>query len=63
MTEAANELEARIESLKQEHSALQNKLDHLQKNPLVDDLEIQEIKKQKLSIKDSIFRIEAQMQH
>jgi len=64
MTEATDtDIATQIESLRQEHHNLEHRLADLQRDPLVDDLEIQEIKKQKLQLKDSIFQMEQQLQH
>lgn len=60
MTETA-ELEQKIDELQQEHAALGAKLDLMESDPLVDHLEIQEIKKQKLFLKDSIQIIQRQL--
>lgn len=62
MTESsASELEEKIASLRKEHEQLESRLGTMVNDPLVDDLEIQALKKQKLHIKDSIATIEGQL--
>ena len=62
MTETSvPDLEAKMAALKQQHGELEKKLNDMRKDPLIDDLEIQAIKKRKLLIKDSIYRIELQL--
>jgi hypothetical protein len=62
MTESsASELEEKIAHLRKEHELLEDKLGNMVNDPLVDDLEIQELKKQKLFIKDSIVSMESQL--
>ncbi len=62
MTESSEtELEERIANLRKEHEQLESRLGSMVNDPLVDDLEIQALKKQKLLIKDSIATIESQL--
>lgn len=62
MTESsASELEEKVASLRKEHEQLESRLGSMVNDPLVDDLEIQSLKKQKLYIKDSIALIETRL--
>ena len=62
MTEASSsELEAQLGTLEKKHQDLGEKLIGLENDPLVDHLEIQEIKKQKLFLKDSIQSVRRQL--
>jgi len=62
MTEpSALDLEEQIANLRKEHQKLETRLGDLVKDPLSDDLEIQQLKKQKLFIKDSIASMEGQL--
>ena len=62
MTEASSsELEQKIDALHKQHAELGEKLEKLENDPLVDHLEIQQLKKEKLSIKDSITNFEQQL--
>ncbi len=62
MTEvSAIDLEEKIANLRKEHRDLEQKLDGLVNDPLGDDLKIQELKKQKLFIKDSIESMQVQL--
>ncbi len=62
MTElSASEMEERIAAMRKEHHHLESKLSGMVKDPLVDDLEIQAVKKQKLALKDSIASMESQL--
>ncbi len=50
---------ARIEELRRKHAALSDRVEKVQKAPGSDDLEIVELKKQKLKIKEEITRLSA----
>lgn len=51
--------ENRIASLKKKHAALEDKISELSAAPSSDDLEIRELKKQKLAIKEELTALEA----
>jgi hypothetical protein len=62
MTEiSASELEQRIAVMREEHRSLESRLNGMVNDPLVDDLEIQALKKQKLALKDSIATMESRL--
>lgn len=48
---------ARVEELRKKHAALSAKVEQIQQSPGSDDLEIVELKKQKLRIKEEITRL------
>lgn len=50
---------ARVEELRKKHAALSEKVEEIQSAPGSDDLEIVELKKQKLRIKEEITRLTA----
>lgn len=52
-------IENRITSLKKKHSDLEDQISALEAAPSADDLEIKELKKQKLAIKEEIASLEA----
>ena len=52
--------ESRLESLKRSHSALHDEITDLEAAPSADNLEIQALKRRKLSLKDNIVALEAQ---
>jgi len=54
-------LSKRIQDLKGEHRALDNELRAIANDPLVDDLQIQRLKKRKLFLKDSIAHLESSL--
>ena len=61
MTEAQNaalDLGAKIEKLRTEHRALDDELKTISVDPLIDDLQLQRMKKRKLFLKDSILHLE-----
>src|SRR5690349_21683643 len=60
MTELA-ELEAELARLKQEHRDLDMAIDALESMVAGDQLQIQRLKKRKLSLKDQIIRLEDQL--
>ena len=51
----------RIQDLKGEHRALDQELRIIANDPLVDDLQIQRLKKRKLFLKDSIAHLESSL--
>lgn len=53
-------LGAHIQELKKRHETLSTKVEEAQRNPAVDPLEISELKKQKLKLKEEISRLGAQ---
>ena len=64
MTEAQHavlDLGAKIERLKSEHRALDNELKTISADPLIDDLQLQRLKKRKLFLKDSIRHLESRL--
>jgi hypothetical protein len=60
MTELA-ELEAELARLKQEHRDLDMAIDALESMIAGDQLQVQRLKKRKLSLKDQIIRLEDQL--
>jgi hypothetical protein len=60
MTELA-ELEAELARLKQEHRDLDMAIDALENMIAGDQLQVQRLKKRKLSLKDQIIRLEDQL--
>jgi hypothetical protein len=60
MTEQA-ELEAELARLKQEHRDLDMAIDALESIITGDQLQVQRLKKRKLSLKDQIIRLEDQL--
>jgi hypothetical protein len=61
MSQDNADLQSRLDDLKTEHRQLDAELERLVNDPLVDDLQIQRLKKRKLFLKDSIVQIEAQL--
>ena len=64
MTEAQNaalDLGAKIERLRSEHRALDDELKTISADPLIDDLQLQRLKKRKLFLKDSIRHLESRL--
>ena len=59
--EQGSDLPHRIQSLKGEHRALDEELRTIADDPLVDDLQIQRLKKRKLFLKDSIAHLESSL--
>ena len=59
--EPGSEIFDRIQALKGEHRALDEKLRSIVNDPLVDDLQIQRLKKRKLFLKDSIAHLESSL--
>jgi hypothetical protein len=56
-------LDARIETLEKKHGALEAELHTAMLHPSTEDTEIQELKRQKLKIKDEIERLRVTTQH
>lgn len=54
-------LDERIEALRSKHRALEAAIDSENNRPHPDDIEINRLKKQKLSIKDEIAGLEAKV--
>ena len=52
-------LSSHVEELKKKHRMLSDSVESLQRSPAVDDLEIAQLKKQKLAIKQEITRLSA----
>ena len=50
-------LSAHLEELKKKHQALSEQVEEAQRSPGVSDLEIAELKKQKLRLKEEIARL------
>ena len=64
MTEAQHaviDLGAKIERLRSEHRALDDELKTISADPLIDDLQLQRLKKRKLFLKDSIRHLESRL--
>lgn len=51
-------LSSHITELRKKHQALSNEVDRALRSPAADDLQISEMKKQKLRIKEEIARLE-----
>jgi len=59
MTEAQHSpLNGRLEDLRSEHRALDHELKNIADDLLIDDLQVQRLKKRKLFLKDSINHLE-----
>ena len=52
-------LSSHIDELKKKHQTLSDSVEAMQRSPAVDDLEIAQLKKQKLAIKQEITRLSA----
>ena len=64
MTEAQHavlDLGAKIERLRSEPRALDDELKTISADPLIDDLQLQRLKKRKLFLKDSIRHLESRL--
>lgn len=64
MTEAQHavlDLGAKIERLRSEHRALDDELKTISADSLIDDLQLQRLKKRKLFLKDSIRHLESRL--
>jgi len=53
-------VEAHIEQLKERHTALESELSNLTASPSVSDVELAEVKRQKLRLKDEINRLQSE---
>ena len=56
-----SDLAHRIQELQSEHRSLDKELRALADDPLIDDLQIQRLKKRKLYLKDSIAHLESNL--
>lgn len=56
-------VEAHLDELTQKHRQLDRKIEEEMARPYADDLKIQELKRQKLRLKDEIARLQAQTRH
>ena len=54
-------LSQRVQDLKKEHRTLDKELRAIANDPMVDDLQIQRLKKRKLFLKDSIAHLESSL--
>ena len=54
-------IKAHLAELENKRQALKEKLDELMAHPSIDDLEIAEIKRQKLHLKDEIAKLQAEL--
>jgi hypothetical protein len=52
-------LTSHLQELRRKHEALSQKVEEAQRSPAADDLEIAEMKKQKLRLKEEITRLSA----
>ena len=59
--EKGSDLDRRIQELQLEHRSLDKELRALADDPLIDDLQIQRLKKRKLFLKDSIAHLESNL--
>jgi hypothetical protein len=55
------DLGSKIEKLRSEHRALDEELRNIAEDPLIDDLQLQRLKKRKLFLKDSISHLESRL--
>ena len=56
-------IKRRINELKIEHRDLDEVIARLSDTPMVDQLQLQRLKKRKLQLKDQIFMLEGQLTH
>ncbi|HCX88673.1 MAG TPA: hypothetical protein DG761_11670 [Gammaproteobacteria bacterium] len=61
MQQSEHDLSAKIEKLRSEHRALDEELQSIAEDPLIDDLQVQRLKKRKLFLKDSISHLESRL--
>ncbi|MBF9034831.1 DUF465 domain-containing protein [Rhodobacterales bacterium HKCCE2091] len=52
-------LGAHLHELRKKHQALSEQVDQVQRMPGIDDLDVRELKKEKLRLKEEIRRLEA----
>ena len=52
-------LSSHLQELKKKHADLSNAVEHAQRSPGTDDLEIADMKKQKLRLKEEIARLQS----
>jgi hypothetical protein len=55
-------LEQRIESLQKRHAHIENQINHEEVRPIPDTALLQQLKREKLSLKDEISRLSAEGQ-
>ncbi len=55
--------ENRIKHLEEEHHSLNKKIDGLERTGIFDDLELENLKKQRLHLKDEIVILQAKQLH
>lgn len=53
-------LSTHIQSLEEKHQSLEAELNSLKQRPSVSDIEVSEVKRQKLHLKDEIARLKAE---
>jgi hypothetical protein len=51
-------LSSRLQELRKKHESLSEMVEMAQRSPATDDLQITELKKQKLRLKEEIFKLE-----
>jgi hypothetical protein len=52
-------IQAHLESLEQQHAALKTEIEKALQHPSIDDLELAELKRRKLHLKDEITRLKS----
>lgn len=52
-------IQAHLEDLEQQHAALKSVIEQAKQHPSVDDLELAELKRRKLHLKDEITRLKS----
>ena len=57
----AENLQHKLETLKEDHRALDEEIERLMEKPLYDQLAVQRLKKRKLRLKDEILKIKRQL--
>jgi hypothetical protein len=57
MEDAPMSLNSHLEELKRKHQALSDQVEHAQRAPSISDLEVSDLKKQKLRLKEEIERL------